>query len=303
MPGRVVVIGDVHGDLGRLTLTLQALGVINGNWEWVAEPRDTIVVQMGDQLDSAWRVPESQRTPWEMVADVDVVFFMDKLDAIARCHGGRVLSLIGNHEFMNIVGDFSYVSETSMTKTGGDGGRRAMLSQPMGGALRHVLAKRNIVLQIGELLFVHGGLLPAHLDALGEEDRVGVCELHRINSVFRKFIREQPLDPEEASILNQVIMDMNGIIWSRHYVSHPEQLVRPVILEVLERVGCKAVFVGHNTVDQIVPLVDGRLWLTDAMFSRAYGSDKMQVLNVWRGSSDTEALQANIVTLSHDAKR
>lgn len=267
---RIVVIGDVHGDIARLTRALVGVGVINTNWEWIAEPRDTIVVQMGDQVDSASRLPKDQAVDWERVADVDVVTFMDRLDAIARCSGGRALSLIGNHEMMNLIGDYSYVSPHSLAKTGGPSGRGMQFhpSGPMG----QILSKRNVVLKVGPLLFVHGGLLPSHLDACGGN-------LHRLNDVYRRFARHDPLSPADQWLLNNSLLFGDGIAWTREYTTPKGQAIVP---EVLARTESTAVFIGHNTVNDITCAVDGRLWFTDAMFSRSYGSDAFQVLNVVR---------------------
>ena len=49
---RLVIIGDIHGDIKRLKNILIDAKVINNNIEWIAEPKNTIVVQMGDQVDS-----------------------------------------------------------------------------------------------------------------------------------------------------------------------------------------------------------------------------------------------------------
>ena len=152
---RVIVIGDVHGDIARLIQCLIATKVINENNEWIADPPNTIVVQLGDQVDSASR---GASVEWEKVADTEVIQFMDSLDDKAHAKGGRVFSLIGNHEMMNVVGDFTYVSSKSMQLTGGQELRKRRF-QP-GGPLARQLSKRNIILKIGDLCFCHGGLLP-----------------------------------------------------------------------------------------------------------------------------------------------
>jgi hypothetical protein len=49
---RIVIIGDIHGDIRRFKDILIDAKIINKNIEWIAEPKNTIVVQMGDQVDS-----------------------------------------------------------------------------------------------------------------------------------------------------------------------------------------------------------------------------------------------------------
>ena len=48
----IYMIGDIHGDIKRFKEILIDSRVINENLEWIAEPSDTIIVQLGDQIDS-----------------------------------------------------------------------------------------------------------------------------------------------------------------------------------------------------------------------------------------------------------
>jgi Calcineurin-like phosphoesterase len=273
---RIVVIGDAHGDIGRMATALRALQIINDNMQWIAQPANTIVVQMGDQVDSANRVNEDNE--WELMPDTDLVLFMDRLDNMARLQGGRVLSIIGNHEIMNIVGEFMYVSPKSAAMNGGLEARRKQFAP--GGYIAEALAKRCVILKVGRLLFCHGGLLPKHLDMMGDN-------LHIINQVFRKFVKHpSQLSPEEAAMVNALLLSPEGIVWTRTYA---EMAVKgedlcSVVNEVLARTDSTCICVGHNTVNTITQTCNGRLWLTDAMFSRAYGSDRMQVLQITDGT-------------------
>jgi len=243
--------------------------IINNNWEWTAEPKETVVVQMGDQVDSAARVPDLEASSWEQVTDLDVIIFMDRLDTVARCHGGRAISLVGNHELMNVMGDYGYVSEHSMKRTGGEDARR-LAFRPTG-IIGQILAKRNLVLRVGPLLFVHGGILPIHLDVVQDN-------LHKMNEAYRRFIREESLSPEDQWILAGVLLDSDGVVWTREYMTQEGVAKVP---EVLQRTGCIAVFTGHNTVNNITSELEGRIWFTDAMLSRAYGREgQTQVLNM-----------------------
>lgn len=271
---KVIIIGDVHGDLGRLATVLRALGVINQNLQWTAQPANTVVVQLGDQVDSAQRTPSEQHKNWEQVCDTDVLLFMDRLDGIARLKGGRVLSLVGNHELMNIMGEFIYVSQKSMQLSGGPEARRRQFATQ--GTMCELLANRCVVLKIGRLLFCHGGLLPQHLNVVDNN-------LHAINEVYRKLIRTPNLlVPDDLPRLHELLLSPEGILWTRKYMelmSRQNQAeLCEVVTDVLKRTDTDAIFTGHNTVSEVSYACDGHLWLTDAMFSRAYGEERVQVV-------------------------
>jgi len=281
---RVVVIGDIHGDIGRLTQCLYATKVINENNEWIAEPPNTIVVQLGDQVDSASR---GNTVDWERVADIEVVKFMDSLDQKAQHKGGSVFSLIGNHELMNVMGDFSYVSEKSIQMTGGEDARRKRF-QP-GGIIARQLSRRNVVLKIGKLCFCHGGLLPHHLEEVDNN-------IHRINETFRHFLRGEQLNEEESRIFRNVIVSEVGILWTRKYVemmsAGNDMILDAFVDNVLERIDCKHIFVGHSTVNNITPMLKGKVWLMDAMLSRAYGAYGIRVLESINNGEEFKLVQS-----------
>ncbi|CAM9946483.1 unnamed protein product, partial [Ectocarpus sp. 8 AP-2014] len=48
-PRRLVVIADVHGDLGAFAETLLAAGLVDGTGNWAAG--ETVLVQAGDVFD------------------------------------------------------------------------------------------------------------------------------------------------------------------------------------------------------------------------------------------------------------
>lgn len=278
---RLVVVGDVHGDSQRLLHCLYATGVFSKNLEWIAEPHDTVVVQLGDQVDSLSRGGASNAGGWERLPDYEVLTLTAKLDAIARTHGGRVLSLLGNHELMNVYGDFTYVSRHSMDATGADL-RRRMFGP--GGSIATVLAQRNIVLQIGTWLFVHAGILPHHVAAVGGR-------LHMINDVVRKALAGQPLDDTEQRVLERTALDQQSMLWTRTYAdlaeSDPASL-DDAVNSVLAQLGCTRIVCGHNTVASISPLTNGKVLLADTGMSRAYPTTGYQVLDVRNPSTQDE---------------
>lgn len=92
---RIIAVGDVHGDLDNLTAMLQRTGIVDGSGAWTGGAG--ILVQTGDLLD---RGPE----------DKAVLELLMRLQQEAPTAGGRVVTLLGNHEVMNLIGDLRYVN-------------------------------------------------------------------------------------------------------------------------------------------------------------------------------------------------
>lgn len=91
---RVVAIGDIHGDYDNYMVALTAAGLVDKKGKWTGGA--THLVQTGDIPD---RGPDTLR----------IMEHLDKLAKQASRKGGRVHSLIGNHEAMNVYGDLRYV--------------------------------------------------------------------------------------------------------------------------------------------------------------------------------------------------
>jgi hypothetical protein len=292
---RIIVIGDVHGDVERLVKTVKSLGLFSNTLDWIAEPKNTIVIQLGDQIDSLSRNNESskEKEQWENLPDVEVLALMDRLDWIAQTASGgtgRVLSLLGNHEIMNTLGLFDYVSLNSMNKLGGPN-NRAVLFSP-GNQFAQILSRRNIVTRIGPFLFCHGGLLPQHLDFVQGD-------FNKINVAMQKYLRgNEVLTPDEQYIVRDIIFhNTDGIVWLRKYVELLQN--QPNILEIMVDSVCKktetlVLFVGHNTMNEITRVANGKLYFTDAGFSRAYSlhDNYVEVIEILKNTE-----QYNIETL------
>ena len=102
---RIVAVGDIHGAFDNFVAILRAAQVIDNRSRW--NGRRTVLVQTGDILD---RGPDSRKA----------IDLLRRLERDAERAGGRVVSLLGNHEFMRLVSDWRYVSpgEIDAFKTG-----------------------------------------------------------------------------------------------------------------------------------------------------------------------------------------
>ncbi|KAK3015667.1 hypothetical protein RJ639_007504 [Escallonia herrerae] len=96
-PGRrIVAVGDLHGDLAKARCALELAGVLSsdGQDSWVGG--GTVLVQLGDILDRG-------------EDEIAILSLLKSLDVQAKATGGAVFQVNGNHETMNIEGDFRYV--------------------------------------------------------------------------------------------------------------------------------------------------------------------------------------------------
>lgn len=273
---RIVIIGDVHGDISRLLNCLIHAKIFSNNLKWIAEPNDTVVVQMGDQVDSLNR---GNLNEWEELPDIEVLLLMDKLDNIAKLSGGRVLSLIGNHEIMNTMGQFNYVSQNSF-KFFPEKQRENEFK--FGNRLSKILAKRNIVLKINNFLFCHAGILPEHLD-------ISDNNIHKINEIARKVLRNEHINDIEKNIFVNTVISDNSILWNRIYTIEEDNTDK-LINEVLNKTNSEIIFIGHNTVVNTKSAFNNKIIFTDAALSRAYGMNKIEYI-------DYSNSQINIVKL------
>ena len=260
---RLVIIGDIHGDIKRLKTILIDAKIINNNIEWIAEPPNTVVVQMGDQVDSLNR--DESIAEWEVLDDVEVIYFTNLLDKFAQSKGGRFISIIGNHEFMNVIGNYSYVSSKSMANN--ENKRRDLFKAK--GVLSPILSKRPIVLKIGELFFCHAGLTTKHLELLKKYDK----NISYINRIWKNFVLHGNVLKEDKELFDNILLDYNGILWTRELDNQND------LNEMLKSINCTFMFVGHTVMDGI-KFYNNKVWYTDTGISRAFGNNKYQYMEI-----------------------
>ena len=224
-PGRVIAIGDLHGDIGQARRALRLAGVLgegdeSGNPTWVGG--DTTVVQVGDILDRG-------------DDEIGILILLQKLEKEARKQGGGVYVLNGNHEVLNVSGDFRYVSRGAfgetmrfsqhLVKLFGDKFRDAFgvdekdswtrqskarigLFSP-GGPLAQQMSMNHTVLIVNDTVFAHGGLVPRHVE----------FGLDKLNRAVTDWMRGKEIkDNETRQALGMAIGGVrDSIVWHRGY--------------------------------------------------------------------------------------
>jgi hypothetical protein len=92
---RVVAIGDLHGDLDKARRAFRLAGLIDAADRWAGGA--ATVVQVGDVLDRGDQ-------------EVEIFYFLERLQREAARAGGAVHVLNGNHETMSVAGQFRYAT-------------------------------------------------------------------------------------------------------------------------------------------------------------------------------------------------
>ena len=222
---RLIAMGDLHGDL-RVTLqALRLAKVIPDNIfpynvdkiSWCGG--DTWVIQLGDQIDRCrpdnWKkncIEDFNDVVEDEGNNMVIIQLWQKLDAMAKQHGGRVLGMIGNHELMNIDRDFRYVSPQEFlefvppnernrkyTDDGYPYGyyHRLKVFERGGNIAKHYAIQKKSITIIGKNLFVHGGL---------SHDLVKKYSIHEINQVVQKWLLKQTSDKEDK-VFDEIFRD------------------------------------------------------------------------------------------------
>jgi hypothetical protein len=283
---RIVVVGDIHGDLQKLTEILEVAGLINKRGRWTGG--DTHLVQLGDVPD---RGADSK----------EIVRFLKTLERDAQRRGGRVHVLIGNHDAMNVYGDLRYVTKEeyaafekrdSMQRLErlyemekaviqanypeerwppfDEGYREQWFEERPPGYVEHRInwkpdgdigkwvMKNNAVVKVGRILFVHAGIGPNHVD----------WSIDQINETLRQELLLPPTDPAP------VARDGDGPLWYRGLALNKEDVEAPHLERVLEAFGVDRIVVGHTvTSGVILPRFGARVLLVDVGLSRYFGDN------------------------------
>lgn len=260
--GRVIAIGDLHGDYNATLRVFKLAKLIDAHNQWVA--KNTLVVQTGDQLDRGDQELEilKQLEAWQTQAA--------KLQS-------QLVVLNGNHEYMNAKGDLRYVtpvgfssfasepklnlSDSRLANVPSEVKPRAAALMP-GGPWAMKMAKRPTIFQYVDTVFVHGGVLPQHV----------TYGIEKINRDFSAFLAG-------AAPLPEALWGDDSPVWSRHYSNPDTPPDCEALNQTLKSLNAKRMVVAHSVHGQINSACQDKVWRIDVGMS-AYYKGQIQALEI-----------------------
>lgn len=258
---RVLSIGDLHGDFEQTSGILRNLGLMNEDGGWSGG--GDVLIQTGDIADRGGQELQIYKA-----------FF--RLQDEAKANGGEVIMLLGNHELMNLQGDYSHSNATSIVN-------RTATFGPQGWLGKQLRQRTQMVARIGEkygfpraVLYAHAGILPEvakpldhRNNSLNAED-AGELGVHSLNVAVRRRLTNRTWTQIRDD--NSSFFSETGPLWTRDLASSLGTDICLDLEQSLHVFGATRMVVGHTPQadGKVHHRCHGRLVLGDTMISSAY---------------------------------
>lgn len=268
---RLVAVGDLHGDVAHAQKVLRMANVIDDTSAWIAGT--DILVQTGDIVDRGTYA-------------LDIYRMMRNLREQASAHGGGVVSILGNHEIMNAIGDWRYVTSEDIKRFGSIEERRQSLSVD-GWLGQEWLANYSATASIAlgpypsspRLSFTHGSLRPSYSNLTPYPSAINSLG----HSLLLKALTPplaKPYPPNRYSGLpngstkeEAELYAEGGPFWWRGLAEMPDEaVVCDWARELREKLGVRRIVGGHTpNFERIVDRCNASIIIIDTGISSAYG--------------------------------
>jgi Calcineurin-like phosphoesterase len=227
----ILILSDIEGEFEHFRNILLSAHVIDDRYNWIFGKGKLIIA--GDLFDRGRQVTQ-------------FLWLLYKLEDEAARRGGAVHTILGNHDIMNLDGDFRYVQPAYMENA-------RLMGLPYSALygnnteLGRWLRSKNIIEKIDGLLVMHGGISPA---VLGARKTIG-----QINTECRPWYEASPgrVPDSLADFFNE-----KAIFWYRGYFLDPLATMS-LVDSTLTFYGADKVIVGHDIIDHIAARYSGKV--------------------------------------------
>ena len=254
---RLVAFGDIHGDYNVFITVLRKSKLIDNTNKWIG--KDAHIVQVGDILDRKSRFNDNYT---DEDSEFLIIGLILKLQIESYLSGGGYHPIIGNHELMNIMGIFDYVSPKGFQHFKTFQERKDYFD--IGNDFCKYLASGwNPIVKINDFLFCHGGI---------KYNIAQKYSIQYINEFMRNTLYGKKINLYKKEF-NEIFMGENSILWNRDFsediyetIEHNEELMK-----VLKKYNANYIVLGHTPQSNgIKSKYNGHIFCIDTGMSKAF---------------------------------
>jgi hypothetical protein len=233
---RIIAFSDIEGEFDAFRSLLIANSVMDSSYNWIFGKGHLVIC--GDLFDRGE----------DIAAELWLLY---KLEGDASRQGGYVHTLLGNHDIMNLSGDFRYVQPKYIKRAAQMKlGYKDLYSQDS--ELGRWLRTKNIIEKISGNLYLHGGISPKILSLQ--------WSISKINEECRPFY-DQALNPEKFKNKDLwSFFDGRNIspFWFRGYFTNP-RASQDLVDSTLAFYDVGKIIVGHDIIDSVGSYYQGKV--------------------------------------------
>lgn len=230
-PKQMFVVSDIEGNFHSFCKLLLKRNVINKYLKWTFEDGHLVIV--GDCFDRGEQVTEC-------------LWLIYSLEEQARRKGGYVHFILGNHEIMNMNGDWRYVHPKYAEKTFSQSLHTAIYDG--NNELWRWLRTKNIMEKIGDILFVHGGIAP-----LVNTVPLSITEINQLARPHYTDAEQEFNDP----LLSLIFNSQDSPFWYRGY--YDGLATEETIDATLSKFKINTIITGHTMVEKVSVYFNGKV--------------------------------------------
>ena len=268
MPDNLIAISDIEGNFNTFSGFLIANKIIDENYNWIF--KNGHLVLNGDFTDRGNQVTQ-------------VLWLIYKLEQEAIASGGKVHFILGNHEIMNMQGDFRYAKDkykqlsNLLAKSARDNKTYRYLFNSTS-VLGQWLRNKPVIIKIGDYLFTHAGLSPEFLK-------------HPLSLKVINQIAQTNIDNIHNSTHNEevnLICGKHSPYWYRGLVQgykYYEKIKPDELKQLLQHYNAQSICIGHTVVDEVSTSFNGQVICIDVKHGKEKYSKNTQGLHIRNGKT------------------
>lgn len=267
---KMFVLSDIEGTFQGLVTLLVKGGVTDEQFNWTFGSGHLVIC--GDMFDRGNEVTAC-------------LWLLYKLEDEAKAKGGYVHVILGNHEIMNLYGDYRYVNpkyRSAVKIMNKDYSKFYDNDTELGKWLR----TKNVMEKIGDWLCLHGGVS----DII---NKAGLS-LASLNETARPYYDKGDDDSLlVAAKVYPLFHPEAAPFWYRGYFDEPVADMS-IIDKTLSVFDVKHIIVGHTIVDNIQPRYDKKVIAIDVNYHEGnYQALVIEKNNFYRMTKDGQKQQLN----------